>query len=169
MKISIIIPVYNVEKYIHRCLTSIIKQTMTEEVECIIVNDATPDKSIDIIQELLSDYRGNISFHIINHKKNEGLAAARNSGMKHAKGDYVIHIDSDDFCETTMLEEMYNKAEEFHTDITMCDLKKVGVESEYTVSQPIREGYYNRSMIEIILFMFNKKYPRPKKKYSRQT
>lgn len=121
MKISIIIPVYNVEKYIHRCLTSIIKQTMTEEVECIIVNDATPDKSIDIIQELLSDYRGNISFHIINHKKNEGLAAARNSGMKHAKGDYVIHIDSDDFCETTMLEEMYNMAIANNADIVIAD------------------------------------------------
>lgn len=69
MKISVIIPVYNVEKYIHRCIESIINQTMTEDIECIIVNDATPDKSINIIKDILSHYNGNISFNIINHKK----------------------------------------------------------------------------------------------------
>ena len=110
MKISVIIPVYNVEKYIYRCIESIINQTMTEDIECIIVNDATPDKSINIIKEILSHYNGNISFKIINHEKNEGLAAARETGMKYAQGDYIIHLDSDDYCEINMLEEMYNTA-----------------------------------------------------------
>ena len=121
MKISVIIPVYNVEKYIHRCIESIIKQTMTEDVECIIVNDATPDKSIDIIKESLLHYNGKISFSIINHEVNKGLASARETGMKHAKGDYVIHIDSDDYCENNMLEEMYNVATKKDADIVIAD------------------------------------------------
>lgn len=121
MKISIIIPVYNVEKYIHRCIKSIINQTMTEDIECIIVNDATPDESINIIKEILSHYNGSISFNIINHEKNEGLAAARETGMKHAQGDYIIHIDSDDYCEINMLEEMYNMAIANDADIVVAD------------------------------------------------
>lgn len=121
MKISVIIPVYNVEKYIYRCIESIINQTMTEDIECIIVNDATPDKSINIIKEILSHYNGNISFKIINHKKNEGLAAARETGMKYAQGDYIIHLDSDDYCEINMLEEMYNTAITNDADIVIAD------------------------------------------------
>lgn len=121
MKISVIIPVYNVEKHVYRCIESIIKQTMTKDVECIIINDATPDRSIDIIKEVLLHYDGNISFRIINHETNKGLAAARETGMKYAKGDYVIHIDSDDFCEINMLKEMYNIAITNDADIVIAD------------------------------------------------
>ena len=145
--ISVIVPVYNVEKYLNRCIDSILNQTF-KQIEIILVDDGSTDNSPIICDEYCSRYE-NIK---VIHKENNRVAAARNDGIKIATGKYIALVDSDDWIEPNMLEEMYNKAEEFHTDITMCDLKKVGVESEYTVSQPIREGYYDRSMIEVELF-----------------
>lgn len=121
MKVSVIIPVYKVEHFVLRCIESIINQTMTKEVECIIVNDCTPDKSMEIIQQRLASYHGNIQFKIINHKKNRGLAAVRNTGLDKATGDYIIHIDSDDWCEPDMLEKMSQKAIEECADIVVAD------------------------------------------------
>lgn len=121
MKVSVIIPVYNVEKFVLRCIESIINQTMTEGVECIIVNDCTPDKSMEIIQQRLANYHGKIQFKIINHERNRGLAVVRNTGIDNAKGDYIIHIDSDDWCEPDMLEKMYQKAIEDDADMVIAD------------------------------------------------
>ena len=107
MNISVIIPVYNVEKFVERCVRSIMNQTYTEGVECIIVNDCTPDDSMKIVEKLVKDYTGTICFKLLNHKQNYGLAAVRNTGMNAATGEYIIHIDSDDYCEPDMLEKMY--------------------------------------------------------------
>lgn len=104
MKISVVVPLYNVGSYVLRCLNSIINQTLVEEVECIIVNDCSTDKSLEIVNLRLSNYVGPISFHILHHEKNRGLAAARNTGLQAATGEYIIFIDSDDYCELTMLE-----------------------------------------------------------------
>ena len=145
--ISVIVPVYNVEKYLNKCIDSILNQTF-KQVEIILVDDGSTDNSPIICDEYCSRYE-NIK---VIHKENNRVSAARNEGIKIAIGKYIALVDSDDWIEPNMLEEMYNKAEEFQTDITMCDLKKVGIESEYTVSQPIREGYYDRSMIEAELF-----------------
>ena len=145
--ISVIVPVYNVEKYLNRCIDSILNQTF-KQIEIILVDDGSTDNSPIICDEYCDRYK-NIK---VIHKENNRVAAARNDGIKIATGKYIALVDSDDWIEPNMLEEMYNKAEEFHTDMTMCDLKKVGVESEYTVSQPIREGYYDRNMIETELF-----------------
>lgn len=145
--ISVIVPVYNVEKYLHRCIDSILNQTL-KKIEIILVNDGSTDNSPIICDEYCDRYE-NIK---VIHKENNRVSAARNDGIKIATGKYIALVDSDDWIEPNMLEEMYNKAEEFHTDITMCDFRKVGVESEYTVSQPIREGYYDRKMIESELF-----------------
>lgn len=145
--ISVIVPVYNVEKYLNRCIDSILNQTF-KQIEIILVDDGSTDKSPIICDEYCDSYE-NIK---VIHKENNRVSAARNDGIKIATGKYIALVDSDDWIEPNMLEEMYNKAEEFHTDITMCDLKKVGVESEYTVSQPIREGYYDRNMIQAELF-----------------
>lgn len=95
IQISIIIPVYKVEPYIRRCLQSVLSQTY-ENIECIIVNDATPDKSMEIVDEVLKDYNGAIKFKVIHHEKNRGLSAARNSGVRAATGDYLFFLDSDD-------------------------------------------------------------------------
>lgn len=121
IKISVLIPVYNVERFILRCVESIINQTMTDGVECIIVNDCTPDKSIEILEAKLADYSGPIIFKIINHEKNRGLAAARNTGIDNAIGEYIIHIDSDDFCESDMLEKMYGYAVKRNSDVVIAD------------------------------------------------
>lgn len=121
MNISVIIPVYNVEKYIERCLRSIMNQTFTDGVECILVNDCTPDDSIKIAKELICEYKGNILFKILSHKHNKGSAVARNTGLAAATGTYIQYIDSDDYIEPTMLEGMYNMAVETKADIVISD------------------------------------------------
>ena len=145
--VSIIVPVYNVEKYLDKCVQSLVRQTYSN-LEIILIDDGATDNSGTVCDKWASkDERVKVI-----HTENRGLSAARNTGIDNSVGHFLCFVDSDDWIEPNMLEEMYNKAEEFQTDITMCDLKKVGVESEYTVSQPIREGYYNRSMIESELF-----------------
>lgn len=121
MKVSIIIPVYNVSKYIEKSIACICNQTMQEDVECIIVDDCTPDDSIEKIESLLVNYKGAITFNIVKHEKNRGLAAARNTGMQYATGDYVIHLDSDDYYESSMIEDLYNSAISNNADVVLCD------------------------------------------------
>lgn len=117
MNISVIIPIYNVERFVERCITSIMKQTYTDGVECIIINDCTPDRSMEIVERLITQYGGPIQFKLINHENNKGIAAVRNTGLDAATGDYTIYIDSDDYCEPDMLEKMYAKALEEDADI----------------------------------------------------
>jgi len=98
LSISIIIPVYNVEKYIRRCIESIMTQDIAgADVECIIVDDYTPDNSMTIAKEMIDAYQGSINFKLLRHEKNRGLSAARNTGVDHASGDYIFFIDSDDW------------------------------------------------------------------------
>lgn len=102
MKVSIIVPVYNVEKYIYQCIDSLCKQTM-KEIEIIVVDDGTEDNSISIVEEF------NDSRIKIISQKNAGLSAARNKGLKVATGEYVAFVDSDDYIGLdTAYEEMYN-------------------------------------------------------------
>ena len=120
VKVSVIIPVYNVEKYIEQCIKSVVNQTL-KEIEIIIVNDGTKDNSIKKIEKYLSDPR-----IVLINKENGGLSSARNAGMKVAKGEYISFIDSDDFIELTMLEDLYNnseKAEIVFSDIIFYDNK----------------------------------------------
>lgn len=122
-KISVLIPVYNVEKYVERCILSVLNQTMQEGVEVIIVNDCTPDRSMEIIREALRTHlkENGITVRIVEHEKNRGQAAVRNTAMSYATGDYTIHVDSDDYVELDMLEKMYDKALETDADIVMAD------------------------------------------------
>lgn len=95
MLISIIIPVYNVSSYIERCLQSVMRQTYGE-IECIIVDDASPDDSIEKCERLIEAYNGPIRFSILHHEHNRGLSAARNTGTEAATGDFIQYLDSDD-------------------------------------------------------------------------
>ncbi len=97
MKVSIIIPIYNVEKYIGRCLDSVLNLKYDGVLECILVNDQTKDSSMDIVKEVLGKDQNNIVFRIVSRETNGGLSAARNSGIKVAQGEYLYFLDSDDY------------------------------------------------------------------------
>lgn len=100
MNLSIIIPVYNVEKYIRRCIESVMAQnTADAKIECILVDDCTPDDSMRIAKEMTDAYQGPITFRMLHHDVNRGLSAARNTGLNHASGDYIFFMDSDDWIE----------------------------------------------------------------------
>lgn len=95
MKVSIIAPVYNTQPYIERCFESIANQTY-KNIECIFVDDCTPDSSIEILEPLIVHYAGPVVFKIVKHAVNGGLSAARNSGTHAATGNYIYYMDSDD-------------------------------------------------------------------------
>lgn len=118
-QISIIIPVYNVEKYLRRCLDSVLAQTFTG-YECILVDDDSPDTCPKICDEYAEkDGR----FRVIHKKQNEGLPKARKSGLDKAAAEFVIHVDSDDWLEPGALELLYNKQQETGADIVMGDIR----------------------------------------------
>ncbi len=108
-KISIIIPVYNVSQYIERCLKSIIAQSYPN-IECILVDDCSPDDSIEKCQEIISNYSGPIGFKILHHKSNRGLSAARNTGTNAATGEYIYYLDSDDEISKDCISKMVEAA-----------------------------------------------------------
>ena len=114
-KISVIVPVYNVEKYVKVCLDTILDQTFSD-IEIICVNDGSTDNS----RKILSEYEKKDSRIKIVDKENGGLSSARNAGLKVAKGEYISFIDSDDWVDKTMLEKLYKSMTEFNTDITIC-------------------------------------------------
>lgn len=120
MKVSVIVPVYNVEKYLARCLDSLVNQTL-EDIEIIIVNDGSTDNSENIIKQYLKKY-SNIKYF---RKANGGLSDARNHGLKYAKGDYVAFVDSDDYVDNTIYEKMYKIAKKNKLNIVVCDTIEV--------------------------------------------
>ncbi len=112
MKVSIIIPVYNVTDYIQRCLQSVAEQTY-RDIECILVDDCGNDNSIDVAQKFINEYRGDIMFTILHHERNKGQAAARNTGLRSATGEYVYFLDSDDAITPNCIEELMSLALKF--------------------------------------------------------
>ena len=112
-KVSIIVPVYNVEKYLRKCLESLVNQTLSD-IEIIVVNDESPDNSQSIIDEYKLKYGEKIKSII---KKNGGQGSARNEGLKVATGEYITYVDSDDYVALDMCEKMYNRAIQDESDI----------------------------------------------------
>lgn len=120
-KVSIIIPVYGVEKYIERCARSLFEQTL-DDIEYLFIDDCTPDKSVEILKRVLEEYPHRKSQVVIHRmEQNSGQAKVREWGMRNARGEYVIHCDSDDWLDVHMYEEMYNKAIEEDADVVVCD------------------------------------------------
>ena len=121
--ISIIIPVYGVEKYIEKCVRSLFEQTY-ENLEYIFVNDCTKDSSMEILKTVLSEYPDRISnVTIINNEKNIGQSGSRKKGILAANGHYMIHCDSDDWVDLDYYEKIAKKAEETDADIICCDYR----------------------------------------------
>jgi hypothetical protein len=117
--ISIVVPVYNVEKYLKECLDSLVNQTL-DSYQIIIVNDGSTDSSLDIINEYKNNYNDLIK---VIDQKNGGLSSARNSGIKFAEGKYLAFIDSDDFVEIDMYKKMIDIAEKEICDVVLCDIE----------------------------------------------
>ena len=113
--ISVIIPVYKVEKYLSRCVNSIINQTY-KDLEIILVDDGSPDNC----GKICDDFSKLDSRIKVVHKENGGLSSARNSGLLVAKGEYIAYVDSDDYVDTTMYEKMMACSEKFNADIVQC-------------------------------------------------
>ena len=112
MKVSVLIPVYNVAPYIERCLQSVVDQTYTD-IECILVDDCGSDNSIELAQNFINNYKGNIKFSILHHDKNKGQSAARNTALKYAKGEYVYFLDSDDAITSDCIEILMSLATKY--------------------------------------------------------
>ncbi len=135
-KISVIIPIYGVERFIARCAESLFKQTL-HDVEYIFVDDATPDNSITILQDVIERYpERKEQIRIIRREQNKGLPAARNTGLGVARGEYIFHCDSDDFVEPDMLECLYKKAKAEDADIVWCDWYLSFAQNERYMKQP---------------------------------
>ena len=116
-KVSVIVPVYNVEKYVEKCLKSLIDQTI-QEIEIIVVDDGSQDDSKNIIDKYIKKYPAKVKYL---YKENGGLSSARNFGITYANGEYIAFLDSDDYVEPTMYEEMYNLAKKENADMVECD------------------------------------------------
>ena len=133
IKVSVIVPVYNVEKYLPKCLDSLVNQTL-KDIEIIIVNDGSPDNSDKIISQYAKKYK-NIKAYT---KENGGLSDARNFGLKKATGKYIAFLDSDDYVREDMYEKMYNKAISGNFDMVVCDLNYI-----YEDSDKVLRAYSN--------------------------
>lgn len=117
VKVSIVVPVYNVENYIEKCLSSLVNQTL-KEIEIIIVNDGSTDSSELIIKKFMEKYPEKIKYFV---KENGGLSDARNYGLQYVTGEYVAFLDSDDYVKLDLYEKMYNKAIQENSDFVECD------------------------------------------------
>ena len=126
VKISIVIPVYNVAPYIAECLQSVKQQTWQGWLECIIVDDCGTDDSMAIVKRELEDYNGKIHFRIVHHEKNLGLSAARNSGLDAVQGDYVYFLDSDDEITPDCIECLASPLENENYELIVGDYRIVG-------------------------------------------
>ena len=143
VEISIIVPVYKVEKYLDRCINSLTVQTC-QNMEIILVDDGSPDQC-----PRLCDQFAELDNRIkVIHKKNGGLSSARNAGMRIAQGKYIGFVDSDDEVEENMFAEMIAAAEQNHADFVMCDYVRILESGEqYLVSTELGSGIYDKEKI----------------------
>ncbi len=144
IKLSIIVPVYNVEKYLERCLESLVNQTI-KEYEIIIVVDGSTDNSIKIVKKYKEKYSNLIKYV---ETENRGLSAARNYGIDLAKGEYIGFVDSDDYVATDMYEKLYNCAKDNNYDVVVCDYCKITDEKQKEVKLEITS---NSTLDEIVV------------------
>ena len=146
-KLSVIIPIYGVEKYIEQCARSLFSQTL-DDIEFIFIDDCSIDRSVCLLEAIIEEYRPCFekkkwTVRIERLPRNCGLAAVRRYGIGLATGDYVIHCDSDDWTDTHMFEEMYRKAVSDHLDIVVCDYYKTDGEHHTPFKNGVK-SYYNK-------------------------
>lgn len=132
-KVSIVVPVYNVEAYLEKCLSSLVNQSLND-IEILVVNDGGKDGSQTIIDKFQTDFPDKIKSFI---KENGGLSDARNFGINRATGDYIGFVDSDDYVNSDMFEEMYSLAEKHSAEMVICNLQKV--DEHGTITQKLTQ------------------------------
>lgn len=148
-KVSVIIPVYGVEKYIERCARSLFEQTL-DDIEYLFIDDCTPDNSIGILTNVLEEYPNRKSQVIIHRmKKNSGQAAVREWGMRNATGDFIIHCDSDDWVNTDMYRQMYDKAIQENADCVICDYYTYDDNGNKKYCKSIGENFDSTDLIQL--------------------
>lgn len=151
-KVSVILTIYNREKYIEKCVRSLLEQTL-DNVELVVIDDASTDASLSILNSVLEDYPNRKPLvRLICLEKNAGRAVARQTGLNHVKGEYVIHVDSDDWVDRDMLELLYLKAKETDADIVGCN-----VTHEYGTKQCLFKQSYSGDVDEDIRRLLNGK------------
>ena len=126
MKVTIIIPIYNVAPFVADCIHSVMCQTWQEPLECILVDDCGTDDSMAVVERTLQDYQGQVDFRIVRHEHNRGLSAARNTGLDSATGDYVYFLDSDDEITPDCIEALAAPIATASYDLTVGDYRLVG-------------------------------------------
>ncbi|RGH58930.1 glycosyltransferase [Ruminococcus sp. AM36-18] len=157
--ISVIVPVYNSEKYLKRCIDSILNQTY-KAIELILVDDGSPDNCGKICDEYAKkDKRVRVI-----HKTNAGVSAARNSGLEIASGNYATFVDSDDYIEPEMYSNMMEKVHQYNCDVVMCDCIKDFTDHSEIYTHDIRAGFYDKEQLvneyyPHLLMMENIEYP----------
>ncbi|MFZ7119656.1 MAG: glycosyltransferase [Eubacteriaceae bacterium] len=143
-KISVIVPIYNVEKYISKCIISLLNQTL-KNIEILLINDGSTDSSKKIIMEFQEKYPNKIK--VIN-KNNEGVSVARNLGIIKSSAQYIAFVDADDWLHQEMLELMYKKAIENKSDLVLCNARVID-EKEGSLRSIWKSGNLNRSVENI--------------------
>lgn len=144
MKVSIIIPVYNVEPYIERCLLSVLNQTYND-IEIILIDDCGSDNSMRIAIELIKKYEAENKTKIIYHEYNKGLSAARNSGINASTGEYIFFLDSDDELTQNCIEILIDTAIKYKTDFVIGNYEIIG--AELSIGMPLNNIYSNDKIL----------------------
>lgn len=156
MKISVLVPVYGVEKYIEKCARSLFEQTY-EKLEIIFVNDATRDRSIEILNRVLKDYPQRAQqTRIIKHERNMGLAMARRTAVSHATGEFIFHLDSDDYLEPDSIDNLVACIDNDNVDIVTGEYRRLLPRHSDTISQRSLRG---KSAQEIAQMMISRQTP----------
>lgn len=147
MTLSVIIPVYNVETYVEKCLSSVGEQSFKGQIECVIVDDFSSDRSMDIVSDYISGYHGAVKFKVIQHDQNRGLSAARNTGIDSASGEWIYFLDSDDYITRDCLKLLTDKVLEY---------PEVEMVHGSITSIPYREYYDKKGLRETDILYSNK-------------
>lgn len=157
--ISIIVPVYKTEEYLEACVSSLLAQTY-HDIEIILVDDGSPDNCPALCDSLAEN---DPRIRVI-HKENGGVSTARNAGLEAAAGEYIAFVDSDDYIDANMYENMMTVAENHHCDVVLCDCVKEFPGNPQLYTHDIRGGFYDRDQLENeyfphLLIMENMEYP----------
>ena len=143
-KVSVVVPVYNVDKYLERCLDSLVYQTL-KDIEIVIVNDGSTDKSAEIIKKYVQSYPNKVFAF---EKENGGLSDARNFGIKKCHGNYIGFVDSDDYVSLDMFKKLYEKAISKDFDITVCDVRLVWKNKSKEISSKVINDIFDKAVYE---------------------